>query len=187
VVVFASELGSIAAVTDLGDGSYTAVLTAGEVPGSTEIGARVNGVDVTPSAVVTFIEATAEILLEVTARRFGEPSVPFGALPAVLPGDVLEVRLTFVNGGTDAASNVVLAVDLPAAFGLVAEAGGDRVEVVCPSLLTAQLPPEPIVSAGRLVMGLEGPRLRLPVDEVCARSGFAPGERGWVTFRVEVR
>jgi hypothetical protein len=65
--------------------------------------------------------------------------------------------------------------------------GGEWVEAVCLSLLVAQLPPAPVVSAGRLMMSLEGSRLRLPIDEISARSGFAPGERGWVTFRVEVR
>jgi uncharacterized repeat protein (TIGR01451 family) len=186
-VEFSTGLGSVAAVTDVGDGSYTAVLTAGEVPGSTQVGALVNGISITASAVVTFIEATAEILLEVTARRFGDPSTPFGSLPAVLPGDVVELRLTFLNGGTDAASNVVVVADLPAAFGLVAGGGGDWVEVVCPSLPSVEPSPEPVVSEGRLVMGSGGPRLRLPVDEVCFRSGFPPGERGWVAFRVEVR
>jgi hypothetical protein len=185
-VLFTSELGSLSTVTDGGDGSYSAVLTAGTVPGSSRVGALVNGVVQSASAEVAFIEATAEILSEIGARRFGAVTDSFGPLPAVFPGDVLELRLSFVNNGTDVASNIVLAVDLPPSFVLVPSAGGDGVEVVCPSLSQASEPVAPVISAGRLLASPAGLQLRVPVDEVCGRSGFAPGERGSVTFRVGV-
>jgi hypothetical protein len=186
-VLFTSELGSVSAASDAGDGSYSAMLTAGTVPGVSRVGAVVNGVVQSAAAEVAFIEATAEVLLEIGARRFGDATTPFGPLPEVLPGDVLELRITFTTSGTDAASTIALAVDLPLSFVLVPDAGGSSVDVVCPSLIGASEPLAPIVLDNRLLGAPEGLQLRLLVDEVCERSEFAPGERGSVTFRVGVK
>jgi uncharacterized repeat protein (TIGR01451 family) len=186
-VVFTSDLGTLSAVTDAGDGSYAALLTAGVIAGVGRIGVLVNGVESPDSATVTFIEATAEMLLEVGVRRVGDATAPFGVLTTVWPGEVLEFRVSFVNNGTDAASNVLIAMDLPLAFVLVDAPDRDEVWVVCPSLPVVGEVPEAIVSAGRLLTESAGLRLRVFIDGVCDRSSFPPGEFGWVTFRVEVR
>jgi adhesin/invasin len=186
-VLFTSNLGSISAVSDAGDGSYSAILTAGTVPGSARVEAAVNGVVQSASAEVVFILATAELLLELGARRFGDATAPFGPLPAVLPGDVLELRLSFLNNGTDAASDILLVVDLPLSFVLVPGPGGSDVAVVCPGLVETLQAVEAIVSAGRLLASAAGLQLRVPVDEVCESSDFVPGEGGSVTFRVGVQ
>lgn len=131
------------------------------------------------SVAVVFVVATAEVLLGVTARLFGNPSVPLRVAPNGVAGGCGGIPRHFVNNGNDAASEVLLALDLPLSFELLSGAEG---VVVCPSLTGEPL--EPIVAVDRLVVGLEG--VRLPVDEVCGRSGFVPGERGSVTFRVGV-
>jgi adhesin/invasin len=187
MVELSSTTGSLASVIDAGQGAYSSTFTAGTEPGTVVVIASVNGVPLASAASLELIEATAVIELVIEARLAGDASAAFGVLPEVLPGQVIEVRVTFTHVGSDIASDIVVVVDLPAPFRLRAAAEADAVAVVCPSLASAGDPPAATVAVGRLVAAADGLRMEVPVDEVCGRSEFWPGESGWVRFSVLIQ
>lgn len=130
-VTLTTTAGTLSAVTDLGNGLYTATLTAASAPGTATVTARIAGAAITDTAVVTFTSASQ------TATRllFGvQPSsTPEGAVisPAVtvravdaggatvpsFTGGITIALGTNPSGGTLAGTTTVAAVSGVATFG----------------------------------------------------------------------
>jgi len=154
-------------------GEVALVLRAGVVPGVAVVTALCPGA-CSESVSVALVEASAALQLTLSARLDGSAG-DFGALPTVLPGDLVRFRLAFLNSGNDEAAGVELRSVLPMGF----EVLRSEASVVCPGASAA------VTSTGVLGAGAQGVTLLLPLSVVC--GPVASGASGSVEFVVRVR
>lgn len=107
-VTLSTTLGTLSAVRDVGNGSYTATLRSATTEGTARITGTVNGAAITDDATVTFAVGSADLEVEVVVSD-GSP---------VLGGEVV-YELTVRNQGPDDASGVALTHPLPPRLELV--------------------------------------------------------------------
>ena len=107
-VTLSTTLGTLGAVRDVGNGSYTATLRSATTEGTARITGTVNGAAITDDATVTFATGSADLEVEVVVSD-GSP---------VLGGEVV-YELTVRNQGPDDASGIALTHPLPPRLQLV--------------------------------------------------------------------
>jgi adhesin/invasin len=107
-VTLSTTLGTLGAVRDVGNGSYTATLRSATTEGTARITGTVNGAAITDDATVTFAVGSADLEVEVEVSDDSP----------VLGGEVV-YELTVRNQGPDDASGVALTHLLPPRLELV--------------------------------------------------------------------
>jgi adhesin/invasin len=107
-VTLSTTLGTLGAVRDVGNGSYTATLRSATTGGTARITGTVNGAGIADDAVVTFAAGSAdlELLVEVSD-------------PSPVVGSEVVYELTLRNQGPDDATGVALTHVLPPRLRLV--------------------------------------------------------------------
>lgn len=107
-VTLSTTLGTLSAVQDVGNGSYTATLRSTTAGGTARITGTVNGAGIADDAIVTFAVGSADLELQVEVSD----------LSPVVGAEVV-YELTLTNQGPDDATGVALTHALPARLQLV--------------------------------------------------------------------
>ncbi|MCH8287737.1 MAG: hypothetical protein IID12_01345, partial [Candidatus Marinimicrobia bacterium] len=126
VVALSTDLGTIGAVTDNGDGTYSATLTAGTTAGTATVTGTLNGVPITDTATVTFTEPAAGVNVTSIAPNTMQSGTMIVVITISGSGFAAGAEVTFENGSGPApsTSNVVV-VDANTITGTVtAKSGG---------------------------------------------------------------
>ena len=109
-VALNTDLGIVGAVTDNGDGTYTATLTAGTTAGTATVKGTLNGEPMTDTATVTFTETAAGV----TVTFHDPPSTQSGdkPIPVTVDGSGFEIgaKVTYENGSGPAPKATVISV-----------------------------------------------------------------------------
>ncbi|HUP00811.1 MAG TPA: invasin domain 3-containing protein, partial [Gemmatimonadota bacterium] len=100
-VTLATTAGSLGPVTDRGNGTYTATLTASSAAGTATITGRVNGQTISGTATVTFARGSADLAITVAAND-----------PTPVEGGTVVYTVTVTNNGPDVATGVEVTDEL---------------------------------------------------------------------------